>query len=59
MRELPERKVVKDALRSLGLSNRQVAALLRSGWRGLVGETAGEAAELRDKLAELQAALQR
>ena len=58
MRELPERKAVKDALRSLGLSNRQVDAVLRGGWRALVGESQAEAAELRDKLAELQAALQ-
>ena len=58
-RDLPERRQVKAALRSVGLSNRQVDALLRRGWAALVGETAAEAAELRDRLAELQRALQR
>ena len=58
-RDLPERREVKRVLRGLGLSARQVDALLRSGWRGLVGEVQAEAAELRDRLAELQRTLQR
>lgn len=57
--ELPERRHVKAALRGLGLSNRQVDALLREGWRGLVGASQAETQELRDKLAELQCTLQR
>ena len=58
-RDLPERRAVKDALRAAGLSVRQVDALLRQGWRGLVGETEAETAELREKLSELRAALHR
>ena len=58
-REIPERKRVKDALRSAGLSNRQADALLRRGWAALVGESQAEAQELREKLAALQSALQR
>jgi hypothetical protein len=58
-RLMPERKRVKDALRALGLTNRQVDALLRDGWKALVGESKAEAAELRDRLAELQSALRR
>jgi len=52
-RDLPERRDVKRALRDLGMTNRQVDALLRGGWAALVGETKAEAAELRDKLAAL------
>jgi hypothetical protein len=58
-RLLPERKDVKRVLRDLGLSARQVDALLRGGWAALVGASQAETAELRDRLAELQAALQR
>ena len=58
-REIPPRKYIKDLLRSGGLSKRQVDALLKDGWRGLVGAAKSEAAELRDRLAELQSALQR
>lgn len=58
-RIVPERRQVKDALRAAGLSCRQVDALLRDGWRGLVGASEAEASELRDKLEVLQAALQR
>lgn len=53
-RTLPERKRVKDALRAAGLSNRQVDALLRAGWKSLVGESEAENAELRDALAALK-----
>lgn len=58
-RLVPERKSVKDALRAAGLSNRQADALLRRGWAALVGESQAETAELREKLAALQSALQR
>lgn len=58
-RDLPERREVKRALRDAGLSTRQVDALLRAGWRGLVGEAEAEAAELRERLADLQRTLQR
>jgi hypothetical protein len=57
-RTLPERRDVKDALRAAGLSNRQVDALLRAGWRGLVSESEAEAAELRDALAALTVAVE-
>ena len=52
-RELIERKEVKLALRERGMSARQVDALLRGGWKALVGESKAEAEELRDTLAEL------
>ena len=55
----PDRRVVKDALRAVGLSRREVDALLSRGWRGLVDAREAELAELRDRLAELQGALQR
>lgn len=54
-RPVPERRAVKAALRAAGLSNRQVDALLRAGWKSLVGESEAENAELRDALAALQA----
>jgi uncharacterized protein (DUF1697 family) len=54
---LPERKTVKQALRAAGLSNRQVKALLASGWGGLVTEAEAEAAELRDTLEALRGSL--
>ena len=53
--ELPERKQVKQALRKLGLSNRQVDAVLRSGWKALVGASEAEAQELKERLAEMSA----
>lgn len=52
---LPDRKATKAALRGAGLSNRQIDALLRSGWSGLVGESAAEALELREQLDALRA----
>jgi len=52
-RELPERRAVKQALRDLGMSKRQVDALLKDGWSGLVGETLAETDELREAVAEL------
>jgi hypothetical protein len=53
-REIPERKAVKAALRQTGMSARQVDALLRDGWKCLVGETQAENQELRERLAELR-----
>jgi hypothetical protein len=53
-RLLPERKAVKEALRSLGMSANQVDKFIRLGWRGLVNAAEAEAAELRDALAALQ-----
>lgn len=52
-RQIPERKSVKDALRNLGMSARQVDALIRNGWAALVGETIAENDELREAVAEL------
>ncbi|MCC6172398.1 MAG: hypothetical protein IT481_10260 [Gammaproteobacteria bacterium] len=53
----PDRKAVKAALRAAGLSSRQIDALLRDGWRGLVGVKDAEVAELRDQLDALQSRL--
>jgi DNA-binding transcriptional MerR regulator len=53
-RPIPERKAVKTALRDLGMTSRQVDALLRDGWKTLVGETEAENAELREQLAQLR-----
>ena len=52
--EVPERKVLKGALRAAGLSVRQVDALLRGGWRELVGVARGDADELRERLERLE-----
>jgi len=56
-RVVPEREAVKTALRSIGLSSRQVRALLEHGWRGLVSEAEAEAAELKDQLDALRSSL--
>jgi hypothetical protein len=53
-RPIPERKAVKTALRDLGMTSRQVDALLRDGWKTLVGETEAENEELREQLAQLR-----
>ena len=52
-REIPERKAIKAALRSTGLSARQTDALLREGFKALIGATKAENAELREQLEEL------
>ena len=54
MPDAPDRKTVKVALRGAGLSSRQVDALLRGGWRALVGDSQAESDELRDRLARLE-----
>lgn len=51
-RVLPERRVVRAALRTV-LSDRQTRALLLRGWSALVGETQAELDELREELAEI------
>lgn len=51
---LPDRKTVKEALRAIGLSNRQVHALLAKGWAGLVSERDAEVEELKDALESLK-----
>jgi beta-xylosidase len=56
-RTLPERKAVKEALRAIGMSKRQVDAML-TAWPALVGATQAENDELHEKLAELQSRLQ-
>jgi hypothetical protein len=53
-RAIPERRDVKSALRSLGMSNRQIDGLLRDGWKSLCSETEAENAELREHLAALK-----
>jgi len=53
-RVLPERRDVKRALRAAGLSARQTDALLRDGWRGLVGAAQAEADEFRERLERLE-----
>jgi hypothetical protein len=54
---LPSRKSAKEALRAAGFSNRQIKALLASGWRGVVTESEAEAAELQDTLEALRGSL--
>lgn len=61
-RTLPERRDVKLALQGrpvpgFKMSQRQIDALLRGGWRALVGESKAEADELREALARFQVAL--
>jgi hypothetical protein len=46
--DAPNRKDAREALRRAGFSSRQVDALFRSGWRGLVGAKDAEIAELQD-----------
>lgn len=53
-RTLPERREVKRALREAGLSARQVDALLRGGWAGLVGQPRAYSDELVERLERLQ-----
>jgi len=50
---IPPRETVKQALREAGLSARQTRAILRGGWRELVGEAEAERDELREVIAEL------
>ncbi len=59
MADLPDRKAVKDALRAVGLSNRQARALLAMGWAGLVGERDAELEELKDTLEALSGTVHR
>ena len=53
MSDVPDRKAAKAALRQLGFSSRQVEALFRSGWRGLVSEKDAELAELQDAVSAM------
>jgi hypothetical protein len=53
-REILERRLIKAALREIGLSDRQVDGLLRDGWKALVGATHAEADELREAVALLK-----
>ena len=52
---IPPRETVKQALREAGLSVRQTRAILRGGWRELVGESEAERDELREVIADLTA----
>lgn len=54
----PDRKAAREALRKIGFSSRQVDALFRAGWRGLVGEKDAELAELHDAVEAMAARLQ-
>lgn len=54
MPDLPSRRDIEAKLREAGLSHRQARRFLNSGWRALVDETSAEAAELRDRLADLE-----
>jgi hypothetical protein len=54
-----DRRAAKHALRGAGFSSRQVDALLRGGWRALVGEKDAEIAELEDALAAMAERLAR
>ena len=57
-RDIVERKSIKRALAELGMSNRQVDALLRDGYKALVGATKSENLELREQLEELRTTIQ-
>lgn len=57
-RILPARRDVKAALRAAGLSVRQTDALLRDGWRGLVGQSQAETDELRERFERVLAAVE-
>ena len=59
MSDVPDRKAAKEALRKIGFSSRQVDALMKSGWRGLVGEKDAEIAELEDAVAAMAERLAR
>ena len=52
-RMITERKVLKAALTQAGLSARQADALLRGGYKLLIGETEAENQELKERLEEL------
>ena len=52
-RMIAERKVLKAALTQAGLSARQADALLRGGYKLLIGETEAENQELKERLEEL------
>ena len=52
-RLIPERKLIKRTLRECGLSKRQADAVLRDGWKALVGESEAELDELKDELKRL------
>ena len=56
---LPERKALRDMLRTLGFSSRQSDAIVRACWREVVGIAETEAAELRERLEDLENALKR
>lgn len=53
----PSRPEIEKVLREAGLSVRQAKRLLSEGWRGVVGEREAEAAELRDRMVELESLL--
>ena len=51
----PDRRAAREALRKAGFSSRQADAVLRNGWKALVGEREAEFAELQaavDAMAE-------
>ena len=56
-RIIPPRRDVKAKLRELDMTHRQIDALLRLGWRGLVGETKAELIETQEALRHLQTSL--
>jgi hypothetical protein len=56
-RPIPERKHVKEKLRELGMTHRQIDGLLRAGWKNLVGETQAENEELHEQLKQLHETL--
>jgi len=58
VRTVPERKAIKAALKSAGLSTRQVDALLRAGWKGLVGDTQAHCDDLIERLSRLTTSLE-
>lgn len=55
--ELPDRRVLEQALRGAGLSRRLAKRLLSAGWPALVNEARAEVDELRAQLDDLREAM--
>ena len=47
-RLFPPRKEIRAKLRELGMSHRQIDALIRPGWRDLIGESQAEIEEAQE-----------
>ncbi len=52
--DIPSRRDVEKALRTVGLSHRQSRKMLSASWKLVVGEAQAEAEELRQELEDLK-----